>query len=214
MQKTIPNYIKTYPHLMSIMLHLIVFFSFVFYLDFSSEKVALGIDSIPAVNSYVYQDHASEKIVAVTSQSHSTPAKSVKHEVANKVIQKSISLKKTALASSTSESQSMQSSQLLSPVSHGQQVSELVALLHAAIQKQQHYPASALQLEREGRVKVKFTLDKNGRVSNLQVAESSGTSSLDEAALSAVKDAAPFSDAAQYIHAPQIYSIDVAFELT
>jgi TonB family protein len=214
MPMTVPNYIKSYPQLTSIMLHVFVLLSFIFYFDFSAEEVTLGQDTVQTVNSYVYQDPISENRIAASNQNHSAPAEHIERKVAANGIQKVTPLKKPMPTSEKLESQTAQSSRQQSPVSRGQQTSELIALLHAAIQKQQRYPASALQLEREGRVKVKFTLDTHGMISNLQVAESSGTSSLDEAALSAVKDAAPFTEAMQYLHETQVYNIDVAFELT
>jgi TonB family protein len=214
MQMTMPNYIKSYPQLTSIMLHMLVFFSVIFYFDFSAEKITLGQDIAQVVNSYVYQHHTAAKMISAASQNQAAPAERIQRVVAANGIQKVIPIKKRVVASPKSASRSAQSFHQESPPSHGHETSELIALLHAAIQKQQHYPASALQLEREGRVKVKFTLDTHGMVSNLQVAESSGTSSLDEAALSAVKNAAPFAEAMQYLHEPQVYNIDVAFELT
>jgi TonB family protein len=208
------TYLKSYPKLTSIILHMLVLFSVIFYYDFPAVKITLGQDAVKTVYSYVYQGDASEKKISSSSQNHAASTEPIQQEVPEKGIQKVIAFKKLIPASSQSGSQPSQLAKQLSPASNGRQTSELIALLHAAIQKQQRYPASALQLEREGKVKVRFTLDTHGIISNLQVAESSGTSSLDEAALSAVKDAAPFSEAMRYLHEPQVYNIDVAFELT
>ena len=95
----------------------------------------------------------------------------------------------------------------------GKPMPELIALLHAAIQKAQQYPASAQELSREGRATVSFTLAANGEVSNLKLMHSSGTGSLDHAALAAVMEAAPFQHVAKYLNKPQDYQIDVVFEL-
>ena len=97
--------------------------------------------------------------------------------------------------------------------SHGDHTNELLALLHAAIQEKQEYPDSALQLEREGRVTVEFLLDQNGEVSNIRIAKSSGTTSLDEAAVHAVQNASPFVMAKKFLKNTKEYSVDVIFKL-
>lgn len=96
----------------------------------------------------------------------------------------------------------------------GDERSTLLALLHAAIQAKQRYPASALAMEREGRVTLLFVLYKNGAISDLRIAQSSGTESLDQAAIQAVNDAAPFKQIDQHVNKSEEYSIDVVFELT
>lgn len=112
------------------------------------------------------------------------------------------------------KSQSL-SQETQSPMHHaGKRNDELVAFLHAAIQARQRYPIAALQMERHGRVSVRFVLYQNGSISHLRIAKSSGTASLDEAAITAVNDAAPFTDAKNKLKNAQEYSIDVVFELT
>lgn len=96
----------------------------------------------------------------------------------------------------------------------GKPMPELIALLHNAIQQQQRYPASAQEMEREGRVRLMFTLSPNGSVQNLHIAKSSGTSSLDNAAIAAVNHATPFQKVDKFIHSPQNYQIDVVFQLS
>lgn len=91
--------------------------------------------------------------------------------------------------------------------------SELLALLHAAIQRQQQYPGSAQELQQEGTVTLAFTLSPDGSISNLRVARSSGTESLDSAALSAVRAAVPFQQIDRFLRSPQEYNIDVIFKL-
>ena len=97
---------------------------------------------------------------------------------------------------------------------NGQPVSQLIALLHAAIQKEQRYPTAALAMQREGRVTLMFTLLTNGRIEHLQLLQSSGTKSLDDAALAAVNEALPFKKVEKYITRAASYQIDVVFELT
>ena len=95
----------------------------------------------------------------------------------------------------------------------GEQVAALLALLHAAIQRHQQYPESAQALARQGRATVSFTLHPDGRAQYPAVVKSSGTHSLDSAALAAVCDAAPFAGVNQYLHQATIFSVDVVFEL-
>ena len=97
--------------------------------------------------------------------------------------------------------------------SKGKKENSLLALLHNAIQKQQHYPDSAFDMEREGRVTVQFKLFADGSVSDVAILHSSGTESLDNSALAAVRNAAPFVGVAQYVHEANEYSVDVVFAL-
>ncbi len=96
----------------------------------------------------------------------------------------------------------------------GAPIPELVARLHAAIQQKQKYPDNALEMEREGKVTVVFLLNVDGTVAHLHIIKSSGTDSLDTAALAAVNEAAPFQSVNKYLHSPQEYTIDVVFQLT
>lgn len=51
------------------------------------------------------------------------------------------------------------------------------------------YPAASLRLGESGRVLVRVEIDKNGRVLQLQLARSSGSRRLDDAALASVRAA-------------------------
>ncbi|HEX2549315.1 MAG TPA: energy transducer TonB, partial [Gammaproteobacteria bacterium] len=97
---------------------------------------------------------------------------------------------------------------------NGNPTSELVTLLHAAIQAQQKYPDNALQMEREGKTTLSFTLYPDGSIKSLKMLNSSGTSTLDEAALTAVNAATPFKGIDKYLKNPEEFQITVAFELT
>ena len=117
----------------------------------------------------------------------------------------------------TRQKQPAQQQQTAMPVrasSKGQPMPELIALLHAAIQREQHYPASAQELEREGRVTLSFTLFANGTIKAPKILHSSGTDSLDHAALAAVHQAAPFQHIDRYLKSAQDYQIDVVFKLS
>lgn len=91
--------------------------------------------------------------------------------------------------------------------------STLLTQLHNAIQAQQVYPNSALTMKRQGRASVSFTLAPDGSITHLQLAQSSGTNSLDQAALTAVTQASPFQGIRDYLSQAQDFTIDVVFTL-
>ncbi len=55
-----------------------------------------------------------------------------------------------------------------------------------------NYPREAIMAGIEGRLKIKFTIGKDGNLEELKLVQSSGYRILDEEALSAIRDAAPF----------------------
>lgn len=89
---------------------------------------------------------------------------------------------------------------------------ELLQLLHVAIQAQQRYPRDALMLGRKGIVLIAFNLFPDGHIENLKIITSSGTISLDKAALIAVKAAAPFKAVNNYLHEAHLFTIHVVFD--
>ncbi len=60
------------------------------------------------------------------------------------------------------------------------------------IEQKKHYPLSARQRHLEGRVQLVFTINANGQVSSVRVIQGSRFSMLDDAAVAAVRNAAPF----------------------
>lgn len=66
------------------------------------------------------------------------------------------------------------------------------ARVRQAVAEHKHYPALARRMREEGRVVVAFTLDSSGALVAVHIKQSSGSERLDEAALQAVRDAAPF----------------------
>lgn len=64
--------------------------------------------------------------------------------------------------------------------------------IRQAVDAHKHYPRMARRMGVEGRVMLAFTIRADGRLAGVRVAESSGSEVLDEAALQAVRDAAPF----------------------
>lgn len=62
----------------------------------------------------------------------------------------------------------------------------------SAILREKTYPGLAERQGHEGAVKVGFTISADGSLQSVTVKSSSGFDELDEAALDAVRDAAPF----------------------
>jgi TonB family protein len=178
---------------LSLFLHAAVLAGFLSWHFTPTETIKYGEQEKQILSSYLVQ----------------TPLLAEKHE--NKTV-----IKKNVIALKKEKPLEKQMQQTLAQPKaslKGEPMPELIALLHAAIQKAQRYPASAQELSREGRATVSFRLEANGEVSDLKLVHSSGTGSLDNAALAAVADAAPFSHAAKYLSEARDYRIDVVFEL-
>lgn len=99
------------------------------------------------------------------------------------------------------------------PIAKGQSQDALLVLLHNAILAQQHYPASALSMKRHGTVQIGFVLQPDGTAHAIELLQSSGTSSLDQAALQAIKQASPFVGVGAYLAQNKHFSLDVVFTL-
>ena len=205
------NYLKSYPQVTSVCLHCFILLLFIVYFDFSPAQFNLGQPTIQVMNSYVFQNELVNH--RATTQTASAPVRKPVIQAPHNLAEKGI-LNTARTPTPVSVDQTAEASSARSTTSSGQQATELLTMLHSAIQKEQHYPPSALQMEREGKVTVTFTLYANGSISDLKIMKTSGTDSLDAAALAAVHDAVPFNQVSQYLHEPQVYSIDVAFELT
>ena len=95
----------------------------------------------------------------------------------------------------------------------GDPTPKLAALLHAAIDRQKQYPASAQEQEQEGRATLAFTLLPNGDITNLHIQHTSGIASLDQAALAAVNAATPFQDVDSFLTTATTYQLDILFAL-
>ncbi|VVC76523.1 hypothetical protein AQUSIP_18380 [Aquicella siphonis] len=213
--KTLKNS-KSFHYTASIVTHALVFFLMVAVFDAAKEMPLLGNTAVNTVNSYVMN----ERDVQAVSRNPSQAARDVRPPVlkeretvtAEKPAERALVIrqKKTEPVEAAHQSEIRPSA---SGISQGARTEALLAMLHAAIQKQQRYPVSAVQMEREGRATVKFTLFTDGSISSLRIVNSSGTDSLDGAALAAVRDAAPFAQVKQYLDSAREFSIDVVFEL-
>lgn len=189
----------------SLGIHISLVIMFNLYFDFA-KPIQLGRPESIVLSSFIYQG----KLTSVEQKKPQQKESSVKN-----IIHKNISPTVTKMNESNKLSEQASAPKpVQNSLSQGEQISQLMALLHDAIQNKQVYPHSALEMERQGRVKVSFILHKDGSISDLRMIKTSGTTSLDHAALIAVKDAAPFLQAQEYIQDSREYQIDIVFELT
>ena len=87
-------------------------------------------------------------------------------------------------------------------------------MLNLRIHSVKEYPESARSRHIQGRVKVKFVLLADGSLKEIQVLKSSRHKNLDEAAVTAVKKAAPFPrPPASLFKTPVTFQIHILFEL-
>jgi TonB family protein len=194
----------------SITAHVILLLLLVCSFSLSKEVIRPGEDKSHLVSSYLYQ----ESIAQSRPLERKQEIKSIPKKTVTPVKKADISIKAVPQAALRSAPRVSAQAQPALAAGNGEPIPELVARLHVAIQQKQKYPANALQMEREGRVTVVFLLNVNGTVEQLRIAASSGTASLDTAALAAVNEAAPFAGVDKYLQNPQEYSIDVVFQLT
>jgi len=88
-------------------------------------------------------------------------------------------------------------------------------IVRLRIESRKRYPSAAKTKQIEGRVTVRFVIETDGRISSSKVVESSRHRALDQAALSAVKDASPFPRPPKNLFkGPILLEITIMFELT
>lgn len=84
-----------------------------------------------------------------------------------------------------------------------------MAALRQAIEAQKYYPRRARRLGHQGSVRIEFILERDGRLRDIRIAESSGSRALDKAALKAVKTVGRFEPIPQEL-AQRRWPLDVA----
>ncbi|MEE4363201.1 MAG: TonB family protein [Desulfotignum sp.] len=91
---------------------------------------------------------------------------------------------------------------------------EYFEMLNMRIHSVKEYPESARSRHIQGRVKIKFVLLADGSLGDVQVVKSSRHKNLDEAAVNAVKKAAPFPTPPSFLFkTPVTLQINILFEL-
>jgi protein TonB len=188
----------------SVLMHLL----FVFIVSQQMITHTAGLETPNIIQAFIFETPLVKKTTPPSAKPVPTPLpKKISEHGILKTLKKITPIKKEekiAPEASTAPNNTQQ----------GEKTSRLIALLHDAIQKKQTYPDSAYAMGRQGKVRVSFILLTDGQITNLHIVASSGTESLDRAAVSAVKDAAPFQDVVKWIAKSQEYEIDIAFLLT
>ncbi len=88
-------------------------------------------------------------------------------------------------------------------------------MVRMKIESRKQYPADARARGLEGRVNVRFVITMDGQVSSLEIVKSAKRTSLDQAALEAVKKAAPFPRPPSGLFKDKIrVELAILFELT
>jgi len=98
---------------------------------------------------------------------------------------------------------------------HPQEKQHYLAALAAKINRSKYYPTGSRRRGEEGRVVVRFIVQKNGDLTDLTIVESSGSRRLDAAALKTLRRVTPFRpipDAINRDHWP--ISVPIAFSLS
>lgn len=204
------NLTKQHYHLISLLAHFMLLAIAGLLLKESVLIHPIGEQQVSEIASYLYSGEATPFSGAQKIQHEKVATKSSEKIALADGLTRAFNHHRTE-EKNTADKETLQST--LSSSSHGEATEGLLSILHVAIQKKQQYPASAMQMEREGRVGVKFKLMPDGSIQGLQMTKSSGTTSLDSAALKAVAEAAPFSHIEKYVKQPEDYTIDVVFEL-
>ena len=207
--------------LSALCLHVIVLLGAGLYLTLMPfVEPRLGKQAARSVASYLYQENLSAATEAVTEKEvpprRSAPSspflmakkesslRQEKPEPQQHQISVNNALELSAQVNSASSSQKS---------NIGEEVKILLGLLHVAIERQQQYPPSALRMGRQGRARVGFRLYPDGTMQGLKLIKSSGTDSLDAAALGAVERVIPFRQAATYLRSFEDFHVDVVFAL-
>ncbi|MCX4187564.1 energy transducer TonB [Methylophaga sp. OBS4] len=88
------------------------------------------------------------------------------------------------------------------------------SLLAATLAKHKRYPAASRRRGEEGIVKLFFVLDRNGKILDYKITESSGSRRLDDAVLSMLKKAEPLPPFPAEMSQPQLeVNVPIAFQL-
>ena len=205
----------------SLLLHLIVFLGVFLYIDRLPPSTRQGEKKVSVIRSYLYSNNLKQTVQHDKKETILTKEPKLQEQKTSTTLNSAPFNKITFSQTPTTEHNSdsskntthSPSAQAKKSSSQGEPSNGLLALLHAAIQDNQQYPPRALQIKRQGRVMVGFTLYPNGAISNLQLIQSCGTDTLDAAALAAVRLAAPFKQVDTYLKAAEAFSIEVVFAL-
>lgn len=96
-------------------------------------------------------------------------------------------------------------------IGQGEFDNHYISSLRREIERHKRYPSQARRMQHEGQVVVSFSLTSEGVISRVEIESTSGISSLDNAAIAAVKRVKPIGPKPENLLNPLIVSLD--FEL-
>lgn len=93
-------------------------------------------------------------------------------------------------------------------IGQGESDNHYISSLRREIERHKRYPSQARRMQHEGHVVVSFSLTSEGRISRVEIEHTSGISSLDNAAIAAVKRVKPIGPKPESVLNPLIVSLD------
>ncbi len=138
--------------------------------------------------------HNSKLIKAEKNTQTSTspfPSVAPRHNLNKKIFSASQSSIQKTLKGKSSPA-SVSKNQSLSNQIANSSLKNYLNTIRRRIEARKNYPFMARRMGIEGRVITEFTIDKNGGLLGLKIKRTSGYTILDQAAINAIKDAAPF----------------------
>lgn len=93
-------------------------------------------------------------------------------------------------------------------IGQGESDNHYISSLRREIERHKRYPSQARRMQHEGQVVVSFSLTSEGAISRVEIESTSGISSLDNAAIAAVKRVKPIGPKPENLLNPLIVSLD------
>ncbi|MBG2803297.1 energy transducer TonB [Proteus sp. WDL240414] len=93
-------------------------------------------------------------------------------------------------------------------IGQGESDNHYISSLRREIERHKRYPSQARRMQHEGQVVVSFSLTSEGTVSRVEIESTSGISSLDNAAIAAVKRVKPIGPKPESLLNPLIVALD------
>ncbi|WP_231619342.1 energy transducer TonB [Proteus vulgaris] len=93
-------------------------------------------------------------------------------------------------------------------IGQGESDNHYISSLRREIERHKRYPSQARRMQHEGQVVVSFSLTSEGTISRVEIESTSGISSLDNAAIAAVKRVKPIGPKPENLLDPLIISLD------
>lgn len=93
-------------------------------------------------------------------------------------------------------------------IGQGESDNHYISSLRREIERHKRYPSQARRMQHEGQVVVSFSLTSEGAISRVEIESTSGISSLDNAAIAAVKRVKPIGPKPENLLNPLVVSLD------